>query len=93
MLLRAWLREKPDCESQTRMRNLPAMIDGLHRFSVQCTTCGTQQQQTSSKMVLRDKLKTGTEITNYCVTCNRSWPADHATRALLARQLGVKDWR
>ncbi len=69
------------------------MIDGLHKFTAQCTTCGNQPQQTSSKMVLRDQLKTGTEITNYCVSCDRSWPADHGTRALLARQLGVKDWR
>ena len=69
------------------------MIDGIHRFNVQCTTCGTQPQQVSSKMVLRDKLKTGAEITNYCVTCNRSWPADDATRAHLASQLGVTDWR
>ena len=70
-----------------------AMIDGIHRFNVQCTGCGNLPQQAPSKTVLRDQLKAGAEITHYCVSCDRSWPADNATRALLAGQLGVKDWR
>ena len=51
------------------MRNAPGMIDGIHRFNVQCVACGNLPQQTSSKMVLRDQLKAGPEITHYCVNC------------------------
>ena len=69
------------------------MIDGLHRFNVHCTGCGNLPQQTSYRTVLRDQLKTGTKITHYCVDCDRSWAAGHATRGLLAGQVGVKDWR
>ncbi len=72
---------------------LVAMTDGIHTFAVQCIGCGKLPQQNPSKADLRDQLKTGKEITLHCSNCYRSWPADHGTRGLVARQLGVKDWR
>jgi hypothetical protein len=69
------------------------MTDAIHAFSVQCLGCGNVATQRRSDTMLREQLKIGEEITHYCAKCKRSWPADRPTRALLARELGVTDWR